>query len=94
MKIADFLVQGPKRDNPAVTCNALYKTAQNVNCYLTPSQAIQLARHLLQEAQCLLENDVTDGAVQVWNQGEMNERLYCGLIAARKGPRRKKPKDV
>ena len=93
MKLAEYQDQNPRRPNPSVTCNALYKTARNINCYLTPSQAIQLAQHLLGEAQCLLDNDVTDGTVQLWNQGEASEKLHCGLIEARKGPRRKTTAD-
>jgi hypothetical protein len=76
--------------NPGVACNALYKTKQNLNCYLTPTQAISLARHLLEKAQLLIDNEVEDAAVQLWNQGEQNEKLYLGLVNARKGPRKKK----
>jgi hypothetical protein len=73
-----------------VECNALYKTKENVNCYLTPSQAMEFARHLLEKAQLNLDYKISDAVVQVWNQGEDNEKLYFGLIEGRKGPRRKK----
>jgi hypothetical protein len=81
----------PKQRNPVVECNALYKTEENLNCYLTPAQAIALARNLLEKAQLILDQKLEDAAVQLWNQGKENERLYCGLIQARKGPRRGRP---
>jgi hypothetical protein len=31
---------------------------------------------------------VDDAAVHVWNTGAANEKLYCGLNHARKGPRK------
>jgi hypothetical protein len=79
-----------EKGNPHVKCNAMYKTRSNFNCYLTPSQAIEHARHLLEKAQLILDNDITDAVVQVWNQGANTETLYFGLTQARKGPRRKK----
>lgn len=93
MLLAEFLSEESnphsKHGNPHVNCNALYKTRTNINCYLTASQAIEHARHLLEKAQLLLDNDVEDGVVHVWNQGESSERLNVGLNQARKGPRRK-----
>lgn len=93
MHLSDFLAddQNPhsQAGNPCVVSNALYKTRQNFNCYLTPSQAIELARHLLAKAQIILDNDIQDTAIQVWNQGEHSERIYLGLTKARKGGRRK-----
>jgi hypothetical protein len=77
-----------KQGNPVVACNALYKTEKNVNCYITPSQAIALARNLLQKAQLILDENLKDAVVHLWNQGKENERLYCGLNHARKGPRK------
>ena len=48
MLLSDFLAQKDnahsEQGNPVVACNALYKTEENFNCYLTPSQAIALAR--------------------------------------------------
>jgi hypothetical protein len=97
MRLADFLdntddAEAVKR-NPVVLTNALYKAKDSFNCYLTASQAISLARHLLEKAQLIVDAGLEDAAVQVWNQGEDSERLYCGLIQARKGPRksRKRP---
>lgn len=94
MQLAEFLSHA---DNPhsqagnlGVVCNALYKTKQNLNCYLTPTQAISLARHLLEKAQLLIDNEVEDAVIQIWNQGEHNEKLHLGLTKARKGPRKKK----
>jgi hypothetical protein len=66
----------------------VYKTAENINVYLTPCEAIQLARNLLMKAQLILDEGITDAAVQIWNQGSDNETLRVGLIKARKGPRR------
>lgn len=94
MTLEDFLADESNKHsdggNPHVACNALYKTRQNLNCYLTASQAIQLARHLLEKAQILIDEGIDDAVVQVWNQGETNERIYLGLTKARKGPRRQK----
>jgi hypothetical protein len=100
MQLSDFLAddQNPhtQAGNPCVVSNALYKTRQNFNCYLTPTQAIELARQLLAKAQIILDHGIEDTAVQVWNQGEHSERIYLGLTKARKGGRRKpkSPKPV
>jgi len=96
MLLSEFLDQESnphsKAGNPSVKCNALYKTKNNFNCYLTASQAIQHARHLLEKAQLILDNQIDDAVIQVWNQGESNERLYLGITKARKGVRRKTPR--
>jgi hypothetical protein len=100
MLLASFLADKDsahrKQGNPHVVCNALYKGEENVNCYLTPAQAIELARNLLQKAQLILDEKLEDAVVHLWNQGKANERLYCGLNQARKGPRRgaKKPQPA
>ena len=94
MQLSEFLAQEGNdhsvQGNPGVECNALYKTKQNLNCYLTPSQAMEFARHLLEKSQLILDNGIEDTVIQVWNQGEANEKVYFGLTKARKGPRRKK----
>ncbi len=94
--LAEFLANADnehkRQGNPSVKCNAVYKTKDNVNALLKPSQAIELARHLLQKAQIIIDNQLDDAAVHLWNQGLSNERFYCGLNTARKGPRRKKKK--
>lgn len=94
--LAEFLADADnehkRQGNPSVRCNALYKTKDNVNALLNPSQAIELAQHLLQKAQLIIDNQLDDAAVHLWNQGADNERFYCGLNTARKGPRRKKKK--
>jgi hypothetical protein len=94
MKLKDFLARAGNRHkeegNPHVTCNALYKKANNFNCLLTPSQAIQHAQQLLQKAQLILDEGIEDAAVHVWCVGPTSERLNCGLNQARKGGRRKK----
>lgn len=96
MQLSEFLTQSGNshtvEGNPVVACNALYKNADNFNCYLTPSQAITLAQHLLQKAQLILDEKLEDTAVQVWNKGADNEKLYCGLVKARKGPRKSSKK--
>jgi hypothetical protein len=71
-----------QQGNPKVLCNAVYKTEDSFNCYLTPSQAITLARHLLMKAQLLLDREIEDGAVQVWNTGPGNRVIRCGLVEA------------
>jgi hypothetical protein len=92
MLLANFLADSEnanrKQGNPHVVCNALYKTQENLNCYLTSTQAIELARNLLQKAQLIIDEKLGDAVVHVWNKGRTNERLYCGLTQARKGPRR------
>ena len=92
MKLSNFLAHRDnahrKQGNPVVKCNALYKAKENVNCYLTPAQAIALSRNLLQKAQLILDEKLEDTVVHLWSQGKENERLYCGLNQARKGPRK------
>jgi hypothetical protein len=94
MLLSDFLADKrnahKEQGNPVVACNALYKAAENFNCYLTAAQAIALARNLLQKAQLILDEKLDDAVVHMWNKGKANEKLYCGLNQARKGPRRKK----
>jgi hypothetical protein len=94
MLLSDFLAQEGNAEsaqgNPGVTCNALSKTEKSFNCNLTVAQAIALARHLLQKAQIIIDAELEDAAVQVYNIGLNSERLSCGLTPARKGPRRKK----
>jgi hypothetical protein len=96
MLLSDFLADKDnphkKQGNPGVTCNALYKTEENFNCYLTPTQAIALARNLLQKAQLILDEKLEDAVVHLWNQGKQKERLSCGLNKARKGPRKDRKK--
>lgn len=96
MLLDDFLADttNPHREqgNPSVECNALYKAIDSLNCYLTPTQAIELAQNLLQKAQLILDNNIEDAVVHVWNKGQANEKVYCGLTKRRKGPRKiKKP---
>ena len=76
--------------NPSVKCNSLNKTSESFNCYLTPAEAIALARNLLQKAQLIVELDLVDGVVHLWNVGASNEKLSCGLNKKRVGPKRKK----
>jgi hypothetical protein len=76
--------------NPHVKCNALYKTTRNFNCYLTAAQAVEFAHHLLGKAQLLFADGQDGSAVQLWNEGPENEKIYFGIVKARKGSRRPK----
>ena len=94
MKLSDYLAvtnsAHKQQGNPAVEVNALYKTRENINCYLTATQAMNLAENLLMKARLIQEEGIDDAIVHLWNQGANNETLYCGLNQARQGPRRKK----
>jgi len=94
MKLSDYRAMpnnaDKKQGNPVVEVNALYKTADNFNCYLTVIQAMNLAENLLMKARQIQEEGIDDAVVHLWNQGQESERLYCGLTEGRKGPRRKK----
>jgi hypothetical protein len=96
MLLSKFLAQKDnphsEQGNPVVACNALYKADENFNCYLTTAQAIALARNLLQKAQLIIDGNLEDAVVHMWNKGRDNEKLYCGLNQRRKGPRRKNGK--
>ncbi len=96
MRLANFRAQAgnaeSKQGDPVVVCNALYKSTQSFNCNITAAQAIALSRNLLLKAQLILDEDLEAAAVQMWNTGPASENLYCGLIKARKGGRRKKPR--
>jgi hypothetical protein len=97
MLLSDFLADKGNahsaQGNPVAECNALYKAEENFNCYLTAAQAIALAQNLLQKAQLILDEKLEDAVVHMWNKGKDNEKLYCGLNQARKGPRRKSSKS-
>jgi hypothetical protein len=76
--------------NLVVVTNAMYKTEDSFNCYLTSAQARQLAEHLLRKAELIENAGIEGAAVHVWSQGRDNEKLYCGgRSKARKGIRRK-----
>ncbi len=79
-----------REGNPSVKCNAVYKKAGSLNCYLKTIQAIQLARNLLQKAQLILDEGLDDAVVQLWNAGPTSETLSCGIEKERKGGRRKR----
>lgn len=68
-----------------VRCNAIYKNQKNLNVKLKATQALQLAKGLIQKAQILLEEEdglADDWAVHLWSTG--GNRLYCGLSPATK----------
>ena len=88
--IADKENQHVKDGNPSVKCNSLSKTKTSFNCYLTAPQAIALARNLLEKSQIILDHQINDAVVHVWNVRESSETLSCGLNKARKGAKRKK----
>jgi hypothetical protein len=79
---------------PSVRCNSLYKKETSLNCCLTPEQALEVARHLQQHAQFLVDNGVEDGGIHLYCPGEDNERLIFAFTDARKGPRRKRKAPV
>ncbi len=88
MQVSDFK-EVPDNEHfmqgqPVVRCNALYKSVDSFNCYLTAPQAIELARNLLMKAQLIVENSLEVGAVHVWNKGKRNGELRCGLHKAPK----------
>jgi hypothetical protein len=94
MKLSEYLAQEgnlhKEQGNPSVKCNALSKTGKSFNCYLKPGEAIEFARHLLTKAQLILDNQIEDGVVHVWNVGGDSESVSFGLNTARKVLRRKK----
>ncbi len=48
--------------------NAVYlpKTKKIVNVYLSPEQALRVARNLVQKAEMLISNNVQDCGIQLW----------------------------
>jgi hypothetical protein len=46
--------------------NALYKTKENFNCYLSPTQAMNLAQNLLMKAQLIEKEGIDDAVVHLW----------------------------
>jgi hypothetical protein len=68
--------------------NALYKAEDNFNCYLTVTQAMNLAENVLRKARMIQEHGLDDAAVAIWNTGRDNETLKFGLQKARQGGRR------
>ncbi len=57
--------------DPGVKVNALYKSEKSINCYLTPTQAMELSEALLTKARLILEEGVDDAAVQLWVRGRI-----------------------
>lgn len=98
MKLRNYLAlpdnAHSQQGNPGVKVNALYKSEKSINCYLTPTQAMELSEALLTKARLILEEGVDDAAVQLWSEGEDYEKFSVGLVEARKGPRRKKAKKA
>ena len=70
--------RGGRPAKQKVACNSLAKTKVSFNCNLTPDQAIDLARLLLEKAHEIRHNKIDDAAVQLWNVGEGAETLYLG----------------
>ena len=57
-----------KRDgNPCIKCNTVYKKDGSFNCYFTPTQAMEFARHILAKAQLILDNGIDDAGVHLWS---------------------------
>jgi hypothetical protein len=68
-----------KKKNRSVRCNRLYKTNQSLNIYLKPADAIQLAGYLLEKAQEILDGNLNDKAVQLYNAGKNTETLAVAV---------------
>jgi hypothetical protein len=77
MKLSDYLAMPnnahKEQGNPGVEVNALYKTGNNFNCYLTATQAMNLAENLLKKARLIQEEGIDDAIVHLWNQGLQEE---------------------
>ena len=56
-----------QQGNPSVKANALYKTRENFNCYLTATQAIRLAEILLIKLRLILDEGIDDAVVHLCN---------------------------
>lgn len=85
--VARAIKRNKEERNVKIRCNALYKVADSFNCKLKAADAVRLARAILQKAQILLDEDLGDGVVHLWNKGRDSEVLYCGLGSGRKGER-------
>ena len=77
---------------PSVKCNSLAKTRKSLNVQMTPDEATDLARYILDKAQLIRTKGIEDATVQLWNVGAESETIALGLMPMRKGPRRKKAK--
>lgn len=94
MLYAEFdSLNDPRDKDVSLKCNSLSKTEKSFNCKLTIPQAIRLATTILQKTQILIDEEIPDGAVKLWNIGSGNRSLLCGLDPASKpenGARRKR----
>jgi NAD-dependent DNA ligase len=75
----------------AVEVSAVCKTSESFDCYLSVTQAMRLAQHLLMKAELIQEEGRADSVVHLSNPGPENERLYCRLHDAREGFQREEP---
>ena len=95
MKYADFNAKSPDdagwRLNPQVKCNAVEMRSKYLSCHLSPSEAIELARNLLDKAKVIIDKDLEDAAVELWSDAQTPNTLLCGIWpVARKGRRKKR----
>lgn len=91
VRVNEFIKANKEKSKvTTVKCNAISKTPNSFNINLTPSQAIKVATNILNMASVIMDEGIEDGAVQLFSIGPDAERLMCGLIQARSGPRRKK----
>jgi hypothetical protein len=90
VNFADFEGLKDSRDKDiSHRCNFLSKTSKSFNCKLTVPQAIKLATSILSRAQILIDEEIPEGAVKLWNVGEGNGSLLCGMDPASKSTNRR-----
>jgi hypothetical protein len=97
MQLSAFLAN---KNNPhraagqlPVKCNSLYVKNGNFNCYLTPSQAVQVAHNILEKAQLILDHEIEDTGVRLWVANPKSGRVYFGLTKLTANPRKAKVKS-
>jgi hypothetical protein len=96
VKYADFNAKSPDdaawRLNPQVKCSAVEVSSKYLSCHLSPSEAIALARNLLDKAKLIIDEDLEDAAVHLWSDVvQTPNTLLCGTMpVARKGRKHKR----
>jgi hypothetical protein len=84
VKHAEFNAKSPDdaewRLNPKVKCNAVEMNSKYLSCHLYPSEAIELARNLLEKAKLIIDEGVEDAAVHLWSDAQQTpDTLLCGI---------------
>jgi hypothetical protein len=85
VKYADFTDKSPDdaewRVNPQVKCNNVEMYSKYLSCHLCPSEAIELARNLLDKARLIIDEDLEDAAVHLWSDSKQTpDTLLCGIV--------------